>query len=226
MGKANCGLMLSRSVLPSCAVVCGEQLLNKHGSMPSLPPSCLAQRPFMPYTCPLRIILQGLKRQELRDELYMQLVKQTRSNPSIASRCRAWALFHLVASAMPPSKEFTGLISEYVHTALQVSGLRVPGACPAPLWSAPGVLTQHTRPQAQVAAEGSVAAAASVATTRVSVLTCVVLVACTSLLVADLAPAPIWPCCRIWTRLMRPSQQQQQPWQPSNGAQSVALDAQ
>lgn len=64
---------------------------------------------------------QGLKRQELRDELYMQLVKQTRSNPSSTSRARAWALFHLVASAMPPSKEFTGLISEYVHTALQVS---------------------------------------------------------------------------------------------------------
>jgi hypothetical protein len=51
----------------------------------------------------------------------MQLVKQTRSNPSSTSRARAWALFHLVASAMPPSKEFTGLISEYVHTALQVS---------------------------------------------------------------------------------------------------------
>jgi hypothetical protein len=66
-------------------------------------------------------MLQGLKRQELRDELYMQLVKQTRSNPVSTSRARAWALFHLVASAMPPSKEFTGLISEYVHTALQVS---------------------------------------------------------------------------------------------------------
>lgn len=63
-----------------------------------------------------------MKRAELRDELYMQLVKQTRSNPVATSRARAWALFHLVASAMPPSKEFTGLISEYVHTALQVSG--------------------------------------------------------------------------------------------------------
>lgn len=69
----------------------------------------------------LPALLQGLKRAELRDELYMQLVKQTRSNPVATSRARAWALFHLVASAMPPSKEFTGLISEYVHTALQVS---------------------------------------------------------------------------------------------------------
>jgi hypothetical protein len=50
----------------------------------------------------------------------MQLVKQTRSNPAPRSRARAWGLFHLVASAMPPGKEFTGLISEYVHSAAQV----------------------------------------------------------------------------------------------------------
>jgi hypothetical protein len=85
--------------------------------------------------CATMFMLQGLKRQELRDELYMQLVKQTRSNPVSTSRTRAWALFHLVASAMPPSKEFTGLISEYVHTALQVSNYAWhwcgPVRCPA-----------------------------------------------------------------------------------------------
>jgi len=63
---------------------------------------------------------QGLKRSELRDELYMQLVKQTRSNPSPNSKARAWQLFHLIAAAMPPSKDFTGLISEYVHGVVQV----------------------------------------------------------------------------------------------------------
>jgi hypothetical protein len=51
-----------------------------------------------------RILHQGLKRAELKDELYMQLVKQTRSNPYAASRLKAWELFNLVASAMPPSK--------------------------------------------------------------------------------------------------------------------------
>lgn len=64
--------------------------------------------------------VQGLKRPELRDELYMQLVKQTRGNPSPSSRSKAWGLFNLVAASMPPSKDFTGLISEYVHSALQV----------------------------------------------------------------------------------------------------------
>ena len=33
-----------------------------------------------------------------------------------ASHAQAWELFYLVASTMPPSKEFVGLVSEYVHT--------------------------------------------------------------------------------------------------------------
>eukprot|EP00882_Tetradesmus_deserticola_P024940 GHRQ01027316.1.p1 GENE.GHRQ01027316.1~~GHRQ01027316.1.p1 ORF type:complete len:132 (-),score=36.30 GHRQ01027316.1:55-450(-) len=68
----------------------------------------------------LRCCVQGLKRPELRDELYMQLVKQTRGNPSSGSRSKAWGLFNLVSASMPPSKDFTGLISEYVHSAVQV----------------------------------------------------------------------------------------------------------
>lgn len=56
-----------------------------------------------------------MKRQELRDELYMQLIKQSRGNITPSAH-RAWELFFLVASTMPPSKEFVGLVSEYVHT--------------------------------------------------------------------------------------------------------------
>lgn len=56
-----------------------------------------------------------MKRPELRDELYMQLIKQSRGNIT-PSAYRAWELFLLVASSMPPSKEFVGLVSEYVHT--------------------------------------------------------------------------------------------------------------
>ena len=29
---------------------------------------------------------------------------------------KAWELFYLVSSTMPPSKEYVGLVSEYVHT--------------------------------------------------------------------------------------------------------------
>lgn len=45
----------------------------------------------------------------------MQLLKQSRGNPTATSH-RAWELFYLVASTMPPSKDFVGLVSEYVHT--------------------------------------------------------------------------------------------------------------
>ncbi len=51
-----------------------------------------------------KLLHQGLKRPELKDELYMQLLKQTRGNPYAPSRQKAWELFHLVAASMPPSK--------------------------------------------------------------------------------------------------------------------------
>ncbi|KAL4451514.1 hypothetical protein ABPG75_007176 [Micractinium tetrahymenae] len=63
-----------------------------------------------------KLLHQGLKRVELRDELYMQLVKQTRGNPNPAARTKAWQLFYLTAATMPPTKDFMGLVSDYVHT--------------------------------------------------------------------------------------------------------------
>jgi Trp operon repressor len=51
-----------------------------------------------------KLLHQGLKRPELKDELYMQLVKQTRGNSVSESRMRAWELMFLIASTMPPSK--------------------------------------------------------------------------------------------------------------------------
>ena len=63
----------------------------------------------------MQLLLQGMKRPDLKDELYMQLLKQSRGNVT-PSAYRAWELFLLVASTMPPSKGFIGLVSEYVHT--------------------------------------------------------------------------------------------------------------
>jgi hypothetical protein len=51
-----------------------------------------------------KLLHQGLKRPELKDELFMQLIKQTRGNPGVQSRVRAWELFSLIAATMPPSK--------------------------------------------------------------------------------------------------------------------------
>ena len=62
-----------------------------------------------------KLLHQGLKRTELRDELYMQLLKQTRGCPSPSARAKAWQLLHMTAACMPPTKDFMGLVSEYVH---------------------------------------------------------------------------------------------------------------
>jgi len=51
-----------------------------------------------------KLLHQGLKRPELKDELYMQLLKQTRGNPNVSSRIKAWELFQLTSATMPPSK--------------------------------------------------------------------------------------------------------------------------
>ena len=47
----------------------------------------------------------------------LQLLKQTRGNPDTGSAVRAWQLFLLTGATAPPSKDFVGLISEYVHGA-------------------------------------------------------------------------------------------------------------
>ncbi|PSC75171.1 kinesin-like calmodulin-binding isoform X1 [Micractinium conductrix] len=64
-----------------------------------------------------KLLHQGLKRVELRDELYMQLIKQTRGNPNPTAKAKAWQLFYLTAATMPPTKDFMSLVSEYVHTS-------------------------------------------------------------------------------------------------------------
>jgi len=35
---------------------------------------------------------------------------------TVFAAAKGWELFYLVASAMPPSKDYVGLVSEYVHT--------------------------------------------------------------------------------------------------------------
>lgn len=62
-----------------------------------------------------KLLHQAIKRPDLKDELYMHLIKQTRGNPNIDTKLRAWELFFLVASTIPPSKLFIGLVSEYIH---------------------------------------------------------------------------------------------------------------
>ena len=47
----------------------------------------------------------------LRDELYMQLMKQSRNNPDLASKLRVWRLWLVLAASAPPSKVSLGVLS-------------------------------------------------------------------------------------------------------------------
>lgn len=63
-----------------------------------------------------KLYKQAMKRSELRDELFAQISKQTRKCPEKQYLVRAWELMHLCASCMPPSKEISGYLSEYIHS--------------------------------------------------------------------------------------------------------------
>ncbi|XWS42262.1 hypothetical protein CRYUN_Cryun17cG0152800 [Craigia yunnanensis] len=62
-----------------------------------------------------KLYKQTLKRAELRDELFVQISKQTRNNPDRQNLIKAWELMYLCASSMPPSKDIGGYLSEYFH---------------------------------------------------------------------------------------------------------------
>ncbi|XP_024397614.1 kinesin-like protein KIN-14I isoform X2 [Physcomitrium patens] len=64
-----------------------------------------------------------LKRSELRDELFAQLVKQTRNNSDRTSLLKTWELLYMCSSAMPPGKEFGAYLSEYVHDVANSPGV-------------------------------------------------------------------------------------------------------
>ncbi|BAT99834.1 Kinesin-like protein [Vigna angularis] len=62
-----------------------------------------------------KLYKQCLKRSELRDELFLQISKQTRNNPERECLIKAWELMYLCALSMPPGKDIGAYLSEYVH---------------------------------------------------------------------------------------------------------------
>ncbi|RDY12285.1 Kinesin-like protein KIN-14E [Mucuna pruriens] len=62
-----------------------------------------------------KLYKQCLKRPELRDELFVQISKQTRNNPERPYLIKAWELMYLCASSMSPSKDISSYLSEYIH---------------------------------------------------------------------------------------------------------------
>ncbi|XP_027192107.1 kinesin-like protein KIN-14E isoform X2 [Cicer arietinum] len=62
-----------------------------------------------------KLYKQSLKRAELRDELFVQISKQTRNNPERQYLIKAWELMYICASSMAPSKDIAVYVSDYVH---------------------------------------------------------------------------------------------------------------
>ena len=52
------------------------------------------------------IIRHGIDREELRDEIFVQCVRQINNNPSGDQASRLWLLLCLVVVAFPPGKSF------------------------------------------------------------------------------------------------------------------------
>ncbi|KAK7386595.1 hypothetical protein VNO78_26928 [Psophocarpus tetragonolobus] len=62
-----------------------------------------------------KLYKQSLKQPGLRDELFVQISKQTRNNPERQYLIKAWELMYLCASSMSPSKDISSYLSEYIH---------------------------------------------------------------------------------------------------------------
>eukprot|EP00210_Caulerpa_lentillifera_P009194 g8766.t1 len=64
-----------------------------------------------------KILCEGLNEPKLKDEIYMQLIKQTRGKETWWTFNDAWELFYIVTSTMSPSEAFLPFVTEYIHMA-------------------------------------------------------------------------------------------------------------
>jgi hypothetical protein len=65
-----------------------------------------------------KLLNQAIQCPDLKDELYMHLIKQTRGNPNLKPQLKAWELFYLVMSYVPPSKLYIDLVTEYIRICM------------------------------------------------------------------------------------------------------------
>ena len=62
-----------------------------------------------------QLLVLGSMSEELRDELYCQLMKQLRGNAGADSRTKGWRLFALFLSAFPPSGELENFVEWFLR---------------------------------------------------------------------------------------------------------------
>jgi Rho GTPase-activating protein 39 len=69
------------------------------------------------YIC-LEIMTKGWLYSQIRDELYLQLVKQTTENPNEQSLLNGWELISVCLSFFPPTQKFFPFLTEYIYSNL------------------------------------------------------------------------------------------------------------
>ena len=76
-----------------------------------------------PKDLPFKIIEKGIKYHAIRDEIYMQLIKQTRRNPDLKSALKAWKLLYLCLSSFTPSYEMGLVLLSHIAKHGRTNGI-------------------------------------------------------------------------------------------------------
>ncbi len=83
-----------------------------------------------------KLIRFALEKEDLRDEVYCQLLKQTTNNPQKECQMKGWQLLALCTGYFPPSKEFAQYLHVHLHSIQKNKGeplLASWGMCSRPL---------------------------------------------------------------------------------------------
>lgn len=68
-----------------------------------------------PATLAQDILQKGLEQPQLRDEIYLQIMKQLSSNPTADSIAKGWQVMCMCVSTFPPSMEFELYLLNFMH---------------------------------------------------------------------------------------------------------------
>jgi hypothetical protein len=69
-----------------------------------------------------QLIEKAVNMPELRDEIYVQLCKQTNDNPNPQSLTKGWELFVMCAYSFPPTKDFEDWLRQYIEANQKQQG--------------------------------------------------------------------------------------------------------
>lgn len=75
-----------------------------------------------PATLAQDILQKGLEIYEMRDEVYLQIMKQLSSNPTADSIAKGWQVMCMCVSTFPPSQEFENYLLNFMHEQKKKKG--------------------------------------------------------------------------------------------------------